>query len=250
MGALMASHYLRTTSTLDGEPVIVVVSEFSKNRKTGAMLQTWILRDSESPIDAARTGADISVCGDCPRRWYLGGDCYVIPLHGPHPVWKGVQSGSIKPLDLDNPPIYLMRKPMRLGAYGDPAAVPFELWARLMESFKVERWTGYTHQWLDCDTRFQSLLMASVDSESERLTALALGWRTFRVRSSADPILAGEFACPASTEQGHRLTCETCYACDGGSVFKANPVIVAHGNKNRRGLIGLRHRMVQIRIGG
>ena len=61
--------------------------------------------------------------------------------------------------------------------------------------------------------------------------ARALGWRTFRVRSAGSVLLAREFACPASDEEGWRLTCEECLACDGsaGSPDRASPVIVAHG---------------------
>lgn len=242
----MASHYLRTTSTLDGSPVFVVVSEASRNYKTGAMLQTWILKANVSPQVSVRTGSDSSVCGECPRRWSLGGDCYVVVGRGPLQIWKAVkrnirgESSLARPLNLDKPPAFLKRQSLRLGAYGDPAAVSFEFWERLMSSLQISRWTGYTHQWRTCDTRFQKLVMASADSESERHEARSLGWRTFRVRGASEPLLVGEFECPASAEQGKRLTCASCLACDGGDITKASPVIIAHGVKNQKGLVSLR----------
>jgi hypothetical protein len=241
----MSSHYLRTRSTLDNRPILVALSDTSKNRKTGQMVQSWILRDRVSPIQAVKSGGDSSVCGDCPRRWYLGGDCYVVPGRGPLNIWRSIkghygENSSARPLDLVSPPRSLVGRPLRLGAYGDPALVPFPLWERIMLALKVERWTGYTHQWRTCDPRFQNLVMASCDSENDRLEAHEAGWRTFRVRSVSEPVLPGEFMCPASNEAGKVRTCETCFACTGGNVARVSPVIVAHGPRNQKGLVGLR----------
>jgi hypothetical protein len=62
------------------------------------------------------------------------------------------------------------------------------------------------------------------------------GWRTFRVRSDDDShVYSKEMACPASAEQGKRLTCQDCMACSGGiDSKKASVTIVVHGSlKNR-----------------
>jgi len=40
----------------------------SKNIKTGAMVQVFILAKGIHPIEAARTGADSAICGDCIHR--------------------------------------------------------------------------------------------------------------------------------------------------------------------------------------
>jgi hypothetical protein len=133
-----------------------------------------------------------------------------------------------------------MGRALRLGAYGDPAAVPYLLWIEILTALRVRSWVGYTHAWARCDARFRSLVMASVDSPEERETACGLGWRTFRVRGRNDPILAGEFVCPAANEAGKRLTCIECNACSGGDAGKASPVIIAHGCINQKGLVGLR----------
>jgi hypothetical protein len=91
-------------------------------------------------------------------------------------------------------------------------------------------WTGYTHRWRQSPS-YKNALMASVDGPAEREEARALGWRTFRVRSAGTPLMAREFACPASDEAGWRLTCEECLACDGArdNPERATPAIAAHG---------------------
>jgi hypothetical protein len=61
----------RGPSRLDGAPIVAIatgLAEPSSNPKTGPMVQTWILRADSSPQEAQRTGADASVCGDCPLR--------------------------------------------------------------------------------------------------------------------------------------------------------------------------------------
>ncbi len=51
-------------SRLDGERVVCVVTGFHvvNNPKTGDMLQTWILRADQHPMEARKSGADFSVC--------------------------------------------------------------------------------------------------------------------------------------------------------------------------------------------
>ena len=58
-------------SLIDGAPIIAIacrITEASENSKTGAMIQTFILRRDIAPHLALKTGADSSVCGDCPLR--------------------------------------------------------------------------------------------------------------------------------------------------------------------------------------
>lgn len=58
-------------SRLDGAPIVLIATGMrrgSSNEKTGPMVQTWILRQDVAPHVAQRTGADASVCGDCPLR--------------------------------------------------------------------------------------------------------------------------------------------------------------------------------------
>jgi hypothetical protein len=58
-------------SRLDGAPIVAIatgLARSSSNEKTGPMVQTWILRQDQAPHVAQRTGADESVCGNCPLR--------------------------------------------------------------------------------------------------------------------------------------------------------------------------------------
>jgi hypothetical protein len=86
-------------SLLDRGPIVAVLTGLwrpSANRKTGAMLQTWILRADESPTDAHRSGADASICGPCPLRGSSGGAnrrCYVNLGRAPLAVHRTVHSG-------------------------------------------------------------------------------------------------------------------------------------------------------------
>ena len=121
---------------------------------------------------------------------------------------------------------------VRVGSYGDPAAVPASVWRALLSDAATH--TGYTHQWRAAP-ELAAMLMASADSPEEALEAQALGFRTFRVRAASEPVLAREFVCPASKEAGAKTNCAACHACGGNaSKAKASPVIIAHGATARR----------------
>jgi hypothetical protein len=64
-------------SELDNAPIVVIATMSTNNRKTGKMVQVWILRSDIDPIEAFKSKADYSICGNCPQRWSLGGACYV-----------------------------------------------------------------------------------------------------------------------------------------------------------------------------
>ena len=123
---------------------------------------------------------------------------------------------------------------VRLGAYGDPAVVPFELWE--MVTSEARNHTGYTHQWMTCDQRLKKLCMASVDTFMEFREAQRRGWRTFRTIAAPEAVVSAgrdrEILCPASKEAGHRTTCEACGLCKGAGE-EANIAIVVHGAGRR-----------------
>ena len=61
-------------SQIDGAPIVVIVNKIdadSKNGKTGAIVQTFIIRSDISPVEALQIGADAAICGDCAHRPYL-----------------------------------------------------------------------------------------------------------------------------------------------------------------------------------
>ena len=79
--------FYRGASQIDGAPIVGIATVNSGNRKTGVMVQTWIIRDDVHPVVASRTGADASICGNCPHRGQYDDDgnrvvgtrtCYVM----------------------------------------------------------------------------------------------------------------------------------------------------------------------------
>ena len=220
-------------SELNGEPIIAIATGLAKpssNIKTGPMVQTWILAQNESPVDAARNGSDAAVCGDCPLRPLNLGTCYVTLFQGPRSIWTTWKRGRYDDFD----PTAFASKPVRFGAYGDPAAVPFHIWDTI--GFQASMTTGYTHQWRTCDPLHKHYCMASVEDEAGALEARAKGWRTFRVTTSpGDKSLSKEVICPASEEAGHKIQCIDCGACDGtSSSRKSHIVIHAHGSRTKK----------------
>lgn len=215
-------------SLIDGQPIVVIATGIknpSSNVKTGKMIQTWIMRSDIAPTKAHKLGLDISVCGDCPHR---KGTCYVTLFHAPLGVYKAYKRGSYtKASDSLIRELMLDRK-VRIGAYGDPGAVPFSAWEPIIESSKAH--TGYTHQWKTTYTELKSVCMASCDNENDYQIAQSAGWRTFRVKSPDMQKRKNEVVCPASDEGGNKLQCIDCLACSGGN-RKSSIVIDVHGTK-------------------
>jgi hypothetical protein len=220
-------------SRLDGAPIFAAVTLESGNEKTGNIAQAWILRSDVAPNDAVRDGRDRSICGDCVHRSGTAYErsCYVIVWLAPLNVFKGYAAGAY-PYDAAGAAVALAGEQLRVSAYGDPAAVPFDIWRALLAH--VAGFTFYTHQWRTCDQRFRSVAMASVESEREAEYAHTLGWRTFRTRLVDEPLRSDEIVCPASEEAGHLVTCEACGLCRGAARGSARSVaIVAHGMRVR-----------------
>lgn len=224
----------RGASLLDGAPIVAVVTGLaagSSNRKTGDMLQTWILREDMAPTDAVRNGADASICGQCPHRGYGDGHgrtCYVNVGQGPLAVWRAYKRGTY-PVAIDSDALTAAGRGLlvRLGSYGDPAAVPAYVWEQLTADAVGHN--GYTHQWRTAP-QLRKLCMASADNAADATDAQAMGWRTFRVAMPCDPPrLVGEAICPASAEAGKRLTCAQCLSCGGADGRRGSMVIRAHG---------------------
>ncbi len=228
----------RGASLLDGKPIVVVaITAESKNSKTGNLVQTYIMADNGlSPVESARNLEDVSVCGDCKHRRGMGGSCYVNLGQGARSVMDGVMRGIYPEVwaQLNVVSSLISGRKVRLGTYGDPAAVPAFVWQELLQFAGGH--TGYTHQWASGKAdHVKQWCMASVDTLGEMVRAQAAGWRTFRV-TAPDTVgaFAREMPCPASEEQGKRLTCATCMACSGGDSKKASVTIVVHGSlKNR-----------------
>lgn len=242
--------FFETTSLIDGAPIVLILRgrddaiaelDMHANDKTGAMIQSYILRADVPPMEALRNGSDESVCGDCAHRPAVrraaiaAGEapeapCYVAVFHGPRVCWKAYRRGSYRrATSLLELSAYCKGLPTRFGSYGDPGAIPVYLWAMLAHAAS-ER-TGYTHRWRDTGAELRGLCMASVDSVEERSEAWALGWATFRVADSLESAAdrpKGEARCPASAEAGKQVNCRTCpLKCNG--VGGGGRVIIDHG---------------------
>lgn len=227
-------------SAIDGAPILVVAINSKRNRKTGHMIQTYIMRSDISPLDASKTGKDYSICGNCPLRGNATTDanakqakdrgCYVLLGQGPTGVWKGLQRG-IYSVATGHKAIAAIGQGalVRLGTYGDPAAVPSYIWDSLLS--ESDGHTAYSHQSEIQGSSFDpSRMMKSADSLAMAQGAWAKGWRTFRVVTSVSDIVRGkEILCPASEEAGKRTTCNDCKLCGGASVRAKSIAIPAHG---------------------
>lgn len=235
--------FYRGPSLLTGDPIVGVMTGLeggSLNAKTGPMVQAWILRADLAPMDAKRRNLDDAVCGDCRLRGRDGRDsgCYVTVWTAPHNVWKQVQAGAYLQPTWPELHALLEGRHVRLGAYGDPAAIPFEVWQTVLHS--AAGWVAYTHAWRTCDARLKTIAMASVDDVRECHEAGLRGWRTFRIRRPGEPLLAGaEFICPASDEAGHRTTCQRCQLCRGEASPARSVAILVHGKPSNLKAFGL-----------
>ena len=243
-------------SLLDGERIMLIATGMfankTANRKTGNMIQTYIMRRDVHPMTARRMGDDCSICGDCKHREQS--TCYVNLCHGPINVYKAFHDGSYKYYEEGDLELF-KDKYLRIGSYGDPASIPFEVWDTLCS---VSRgYTGYSHQWKNCDQRLKSICMASVDSIDgyikEYELAKSMNWRTFRVfaddkgKSVYDVKLDKEFVCPASKEAGVKTDCEHCRACSGHSSKTTKDVIInLHADSEAMGSMWRRDRYIKI----
>ena len=229
-------------SLLDGAPVVAIANRIaskSVNGKTGHMVQTFIIRSDVDPVAALKSGADASVCGDCKHRPLLAkasgeAPCYVQVAKSVLSVYGAFTRGRYAVAGVDFAvkllPELFSGLAFRIGTYGDPCAIPFQVWraATLRAAFV----NGYTHQWLKAEfSAFKLLCMASADTEIERVMAHAMGWRTFRVRDTVAPLdRSVEIMCPASKEAGYRTDCASCKACGGLSAkAKVSIAILPHG---------------------
>lgn len=214
-------------SSIDNRQIVVIITRKSENPKTGPMAQAWILRANQAPEIAVQTGANRSICGRCLLRPKSGtdfsGQCYVSTHQAPNRVWHSWKHG-LYPVTEDFS--FLANQPLRMGAYGDPTAAPFDLWHRL--SLAAPSHTGYTHLWRTCDARFKRLLMASTETEQGYQEAIAKGWRAFHMRPFGVPVPKGMVNCPASEEGGRKTTCYRCSLCSGNQTKKPSVSIINH----------------------
>ena len=222
-------------SLLDGKPIVAIATYSDRNTKTGKVLQTYIIRSDISPLNASKSGADFSICGDCKfrgtpttdpdRKQAVKRDCYVNLGQGPTIVYKSYLRGVYPMADNVGDRVDLgAGRVVRLGTYGDPAAVPSWIWDHLIR--RCESHLAYSHQ-----SGFRpDIAMQSADTEAQALDHWKRGNRTFRVIADLGELIKGkEILCPASKEAGQRVQCNACKLCGGTSVKSSKSIaIVEH----------------------
>ena len=220
-------------SLLTGEPIVVIATMGGNNPKTDndfkSMVQTWIMLRDTPPHEAVKAGNDEGVCGNCIQRPSVGGACYVKTFQAPLSIWRAYKRGNYNSvINLEN----LRGAELRLGSYGDPSAVPFDIWRNLIDKVQPRLMTGYTHQMSHkaFDKRMAEVCMISADTPKVALKAHAQGFRTFRMTTDTEQLLPNEIICPNDTDG---VKCIDCGLCDGAG-DKPNIAILAHGALAKR----------------
>jgi len=238
-------------SAIDGAPIGLFVSGLanrSRNRKTGAMIQTYIMRLDVDPVQAIKLGLDGSICGTgknrCPHmlqertnaagKVKLMRTCYVNVGQGPLTIYRAWERGNVPMPDVHTVQraIAATGRPLRMGAYGDPAAIPQHVWESILPYAKGR--TGYTHQWNNkIGWWLKGTVMASCDSPDDHHRAVNVGWGTFTVLPHDNykqlfKSLTRTTSCVSDPQFKGRMElipCERCLKCDG----TRNVAIRAHG---------------------
>jgi hypothetical protein len=233
-------------SMIDGSPIVVIVNKIdgSDNAKTGAMVQTFIIRSDIAPVAALHSGADYAICGDCEHRPILAKNtgaapCYVNVGRSVRSVYEAYKRGRYERASADTIARAIAGLLLRIGTYGDPFAAPVEYWQALVKF--VAGHSGYSHAWKNPNfdhAAWAPLLMASADSIDEAAQANLYGMRVFRVSIGIDK-QAGETTCPASAEGGKRATCASCLLCAGTSKQARDIVIADHASGHQRRVISI-----------
>jgi hypothetical protein len=217
------------TAIEPGAPIMVLASKAktpkAANGKTGDMWQFYIIREDIKPTDAIANGLDAAICGSCIHRGVNGKTCYTygttaVAANG---MYRAHHAGKSLPFD----PSMVTGDPVRLGAYGDPAAVPVEVWLPIIAASSGH--TAYTHQWDNpaIDARFRAICQASADNPDETVAANAAGYRAYTVMPVGTTKVPGAVPCPSP-----RISCADCLKCSGtGLGRKGNVWIEAHGSR-------------------
>lgn len=231
-------------SEIDGAPIVVIVNKItdaSKNEKTGALVQSFIIRSDVNPVQALQTGADESICGQCEHRPLVAkqtgkAPCYVQVAKSVLSVYNAYKRGRYVRADPATIARALAGKVVRIGTYGDGAAAPVRMWTQITRYAAGVR--GYSHQWQNKGfdhAAWAPLVMASADTLEQAALANLYGMRVFRVSVGVDK-QPGETVCPASAEGGRKSTCAKCTLCSGTRVQARDVVIADHaaGHERRR----------------
>lgn len=214
--------------------IVAIVTRKSKNRKTGNMLQIWLLEKDKHPSESRSSGTDTeTTCKGCPLAKRQG--CYVEdkPLIA---IWKAYKRGSYKPLAFGSPEweTFWEGEAVRFGAFGNPSLLPLAMVSDIVS--RSRRHTGYFHDWhfmpVEMAISYGKFFMASV--EPHRIAqAKSLGLRFFATLPEGKPAPRGAIEC-LSDSKG--LSCSECGLCDGTNRRDTLPSvwIRPHGSQKKK----------------
>lgn len=228
-GLLCGMHILHET-----EKAVVIATKNSGNRKTGAMIQIWVLDSTMHPVESRRTGRDAAnQCQGCPLATNQG--CYVSPM-AISSIYGAWRRGSYTPLHMDSPDWedFFRGEAVRFGAYGNPSKLPLPMVDSIVRL--ARRHTGYFHDWHlmlpDRARAYGKYFMASTEPSNTE-AALALGLRVFQTMPEGSPAPSGLLECLADSKG---LSCQQCGLCDG--TYRSRPLpsiyIRVHGYQVRK----------------
>jgi hypothetical protein len=201
------------------------ITSTTQNRKTGDMIQLWILHMDIKPTDLVQSGIDAqTVCKGCP--FASGGGCYVNAGQAPQSAWKAYKRGSYKDFNISK----FKGKKVRFGAYGNPSLIPLEIIKDIVSVSSGH--TGYFHDWHEMSNEqaiaYGQYFMASTETQTSFEKVKSLGLRVFHV-SPIQP--KGTIECLSDS---HDKQCRDCMLCAGNSKKARSIWISPHGSKKAK----------------
>lgn len=218
----------------NGERVAIIATGIKRrtnNRKTGDMVQIWILLADQNPVAAVQSGLDANtICQGCP--FANGQGCYVNVGQAPLAIWKAYNAGKYPKLNpADYEKVFADRK-VRFGAYGNPTLIPIAMVKAIASVSKG--WTGYFHNWRELGQTkakaYNDYFMASTESETSFNLANTQGLRVFHANQKQ----------PENTVEclsdSHGISCAECQLCQGWNKKAKNVWINPHGSKVKKAI--------------
>lgn len=175
----------------------------SQNRKTGAMIQTYLI-DKETIDEKSVFG---SKCGLCP----MVDKCYV--SRDKLTVRRLLKQGKYTQVTFNQMIELIKDKPIRLGTYGDPSIIPLSDLETIVSNTSMH--TGYTHFYNEIPLQYSRYFMASVETLKDELYAQSLGYRTFRVLLKGSTQYKTSDHILECLNETHDKTCLECKLCNG-----------------------------------
>lgn len=218
----------------NGEKVAIIATGIKRktnNRKTGDMVQIWILLADQNPIVAVQSGLDANtICQGCP--FASGQGCYVNVGQAPLAIWKAYSKGKypkLKPADYGK---VFTGKKVRFGAYGNPTLIPLAMVKAIASVSKG--WTGYFHNWRELGQTkaraYNAYFMASTETETSFNLANTQGLRVFHANIKQ----------PENTVEclsdSRGISCADCQLCQGWNKKAKNIWINPHGSKVKKAI--------------